>query len=415
MTLLAPGFLWAAAAASAMVAVLHLLAWRRPPATVLPTARFVPDAPVRLASRAIRPSDLLLLLARVLALLLAGLALAGPVPTTRRSGVGRIAIVDASRAVGDRAARDRIVGEWLGGGGTLVVFDSAVRVIDGSADTLASLPPRGVGSLSGALAAAAREATRLRRTHDTVRVLVAATFAREQVDEATASLRALIPEAVELRQLDLARATNVAEARRAAATDDALGAALALAVPSDSSFARVVRGVPSAGDSAWARAGGALVVWPAEGRLPGWSPAPETTSLALVVGDEAFVGPVSRVASPPEGRVVARWPDGSPAATETSLGDGCVRSVAARVPEAGDAVLAPSFQRVLERLASPCGARVFERLPDSLVQRFAAAPAAAAGVRVEGELQPPRALVLALLGAALLLFAAEPLLRRTPA
>src|SRR3954462_15221292 len=97
MTFAAPLFVWAAAAAAVLTVVLHLLAWRRPPATPLPTARFAPDSPVRTVSRSVRPSDLALLALRVALVVLAGTALGRPVLPSRSAGTARVVVVDQSR------------------------------------------------------------------------------------------------------------------------------------------------------------------------------------------------------------------------------------------------------------------------------------------------------------------------------
>ncbi|MEO7520234.1 MAG: BatA domain-containing protein, partial [Gemmatimonas sp.] len=78
MTFLAPSMLLVAVLGSLVAIALHFLSVRRPPAMILPTARFVAPRDVRAVSRSARPSDLLLLLLRVLAMWCAAIALAGP-------------------------------------------------------------------------------------------------------------------------------------------------------------------------------------------------------------------------------------------------------------------------------------------------------------------------------------------------
>jgi hypothetical protein len=56
-----------------------------------------------------------------------------------------------------------------------------------------------------------------------------------------------------------------------------------------------------------------------------------------------------------EARVVARWLDGAPAATESTLRDGCVRSVAIQFPTRGDLALGESARRFVDALSAPCG------------------------------------------------------------
>src|ERR1700712_5732003 len=101
MTFLAPWALWAAGAVSAAVIALHILASKNPRVTPLPTARFIPDVPLRATARAMRLSDVLMLL-RVAAVMLVGLAFARPERTEGRRVVGRVVLVDVSRALGSR-------------------------------------------------------------------------------------------------------------------------------------------------------------------------------------------------------------------------------------------------------------------------------------------------------------------------
>jgi hypothetical protein len=130
---------------------------------------------------------------------------------------------------------------------------------------------------------------------------------------------------------------------------------------------RVVRVPLDASDTGFARQGHTVVAWPASLAAAGW-PArarPDTAFGVATVGAPAsalaeaaaatVVAPLVRAIAPPAGRVVARWQDGEPAATETALGSGCVRSVAVAVPAAGDLALTPAFRRFAERLTVSCG------------------------------------------------------------
>jgi len=357
VSFLAPWFLAGAALAAAGVVALHFLAFQRPRPAVLPTARFLPDRPARAASPARRPRDLLLLALRVLLVLLVGAAFARPVPAPRRRPVARVVALDQSRAVADvAAARDSARG-LLAEGDVLVAFDSAARVVDGAA-TDSLRPAAARGSLSAALVAALRTAPALRERADSVELVLVSPLAAEEVDAATASLRALWR-----GRARLVRVGGVADtapparalAVRAPAADPVLAAA-ALARPlADTARVRVVRGAPVAADSVWARAGGALVHWPAAGERPAWSRARVDTSGAVVTGSGSVVAAFERRWAPPAGRAVAWWADGEPAATETPLGGGCVRHVAVVVPEVGDVALAPSFRRLLDAVAGRCG------------------------------------------------------------
>src|SRR5688572_5073331 len=160
MTFAAPLFAWLAGAAALATVALHLLAWRRPPESPLPTARFAPDRPIRMVSRAIRPADLALLALRVALVLLVGAALAGPTVALRRHGAARVVVLDRSRSAGsgvEAASRARAI---FRAGDALVVFDSAAReVASPTADSIAAVPASDApGSLSPALIVATRAA-----------------------------------------------------------------------------------------------------------------------------------------------------------------------------------------------------------------------------------------------------------------
>ena len=183
MTLLAPWYLAAGVAAALALVALHLLAVGRPPELRLPTARFVPERPARAVSRAPRPADRLLLLVRVLAALLAALALARPARTPDRRAVARVLLADRSRAVADPAAVRRAVDSLARPGDAVIAFDAvaapaAAIPADSAARAalLDSLLPssRGDsrGSLSAALAAARRHAPSLARGADSLELAI---------------------------------------------------------------------------------------------------------------------------------------------------------------------------------------------------------------------------------------------------
>ncbi|HEY9515628.1 MAG TPA: BatA domain-containing protein, partial [Gemmatimonadaceae bacterium] len=149
MSFLQPWALAVSMGVAAAVVALHFLARRRPKVVLLPTARFVPARSVRAPSRSTRPADLLLLAMRVLAVLLVGAAFARPMVLPERAHLLRVVALDVSRAaLSPSAARDSAE-RYLRTGDVLVVFDSAARLVGGSArDSLASLnQSRAVGSL----------------------------------------------------------------------------------------------------------------------------------------------------------------------------------------------------------------------------------------------------------------------------
>jgi len=372
VTFAAPLFVWVAAAAAVAAVGLHLLAWRRPPESFLPTARFAPDAPIRTVSRAVRPADLALLALRVMLLLLVGAALAGPTLMTRARGLGRVLVVDRSRSATGQAVTDAARRE-LRSGDALVLFDSAAREIAGpTADSLStSAPSARRGSVSAALVAAVRAADRLARAHDSVEIVVVSPFTADELDAATAGIRGTWRGAIRTVRAGVPPNDTLSSGRPEvrAAPGDGVAAALALA-PNVRGGAgvRLVRTGAVAADSSWAREGRALVVWPSDGvgALPrresrdsafAVTALPEFADIAPEVRSATVVGRFARIATPPPGRVVARWQDGEPAVTEMALGTGCVRTAAVAVPEAGDLAVTPAFRRFVQRMASPCGAQ----------------------------------------------------------
>jgi hypothetical protein len=115
---------------------------------------------------------------------------------------------------------------------------------------------------------------------------------------------------------------------------------------------RLIRAEVTAADSAWASEGGALVYWPA--RDSTW-PRKDGPATGVVAGGHAAVAPFAYRTDVPAGRVVARWADGTPAATERSLGAGCERDVGIPLPAAGDIALRPGVLRLVRQLTGPCG------------------------------------------------------------
>ena len=273
MTLLAPWFLAAAVLAAVATVLLHLIAVQRPPAVDFPTARFIPDAPARARARAPRPTDRLLLLLRVLALLLAGLAFARPVVLPERQGVRRVVLADRSRAVAADAALHDSARAYLAAGDVLVPFDSTASALTAGVDTAEALTPSSApGRLSAALVAAQRLATALRDSTDSLELVLVSPLAAEELDAATLAIRAGWPGRVRVVRLAAApsdTARGAIDARIAARRP--LGAAAAFVGRAGGRApVRFVTAAPSGADSAFAREGGVLVLWPDS--LPaGWS------------------------------------------------------------------------------------------------------------------------------------------------
>lgn len=366
MTFLAPLFLFLGIGVASVAVALHFIVTRQPPSSPLPTARFVPEGSVRVTTVS-SPTDLWLLLLRVLLALVIGAAFARPILIPKRRPVARVVLADVSRSVGSidsvRSAARRLLSE----GDVLVVFDSTVRVVEhGAADSAAELQrSERQGRLSAALIAAFRSAAHIRTAADSIELTIISPFRAAESDGATLEIRKLWPGRINLVQVAAASDSVVPAAGflvRSAQSDPVrLAATVGRPVPMNTTV-RIVRGAATAEDSTWVASGRyTLVRWPAEGAPPGWVTRPKVDTVDAVTAEQtALVVPLARqyrldpTARP--ARVAARWVDGEPAAVEHVVGPGCIRDVAIPVPSKGDIMLRPSFGRLLETLGAPCAA-----------------------------------------------------------
>jgi hypothetical protein len=370
MTFLAPGFLWGAIAIAAGIVALHFIVTRQPRASVLPTARFVPDSAATATVRDARPSDLLLMLLRVLVVLAAGAALARPVIKPSRQASGRIFLVDDSRAVANVSEAADSVRRLYRAGATVIVFDSAAHSL--GAKPLDSLG-RGArvnarGNLSTALIAALRGASAIRDKADSIELVIVSPLLDEERDAATDSIRKLWPGRARFVRV-AARSDSVIAAKGSmdvrSTAGDGLAIAVSLASKSPGNAAvRIVRSAMSADDEAWAAAEShVLVVWPIDDRPPLAVARSAIDQSGGVVSDSARLVAAfdRRWIYPPDSvrgaRVVARWADGEPAAVEKESGQGCIRSVDIPVVNIGDLVIRPEFIALTKEIAAPCGER----------------------------------------------------------
>ena len=381
MTLLAPGYLIAAAVAAGIAFGLHLLVTRHGPSAVLPTARFIPAVPAAVVAVARRPRDIAVLLLRVATLALVGLAFARPNITSHRHGTVRIVLADRSSDAGDIAQVRDSVRQLLRDGDVLVVFDSAAHVVrpGGAASAAASLARASArGSLSSALIVARRQASRLRTAADSIEMDLVSPVTRDELDGATAAIRTLWDGRIHVVRVAAAHDSGAPPkvAVRAPSSDPLRDAAAVrqrmlsasqtgelAGAPAATPGVRIVRDVPAAEDSAWARTGQGrvLVVWPGVGDAAGWvarRPIDTVGAVAIFRPD-----PIAVVASFTRrwrldasiGRVRARWIDGEPAVVEHAAGTGCIRDVAIPVPVPGDLVLRPEFGDLVAALLRACG------------------------------------------------------------
>ncbi|MEO8029767.1 MAG: hypothetical protein ABJC74_04950 [Gemmatimonadota bacterium] len=361
MLLLAPLYFYLATAVSALVVGLHCIVARQPASSPLPTVRFVPRGSVRI-TRLARPEDLLLLLVRVAAILLTGLAFARPIVAPARRPLIRIVLLDQSAAVRDLADSRDSARAHLRDGDRLIPFDTAARIIQQSViDSIASVQSRGLPArLSPALIQALRAGSALRLRADSLELVIISPLAASAVDGATESIRALWPGRIRLVTVAAAadsggQFTVAVEA----AEDDGVLLAVSLAgLRGTGGAVRVIRRPMTPADSSWAVSGRhALVRWGERPQGNWLARAVPDSAGAVIAGGQALVYPMSRkwqAAPAPGDRVVARWVDGEPAALEHNAGAGCIRDVAIPVPQAGDIALRLPFRHLVTALVSPC-------------------------------------------------------------
>lgn len=417
MTWLVPSALAVTGVAALVAIALHFIARSRPIAETLPTARFIPLRAVHARTRSVALSDVLLLLLRLAAIAAIGAAVAGPVVARARGRVARIVLADRSRDVASVAELRDSVRSVARGGASIIAFDSIAAPI--SASAFDSLPlGRAAGSLSTALAAAARAAARVSPQSDSIELVIVSAFGDDEFDAATARLRATWGGRARLVPVGGVHVSPAApRVESDAGADDPVIAGLSLAVRAGGTRpVRVVRGRMTSSDSAWSRDSGHVVVhWPVADSAAGWSPRATIDAIGGVTSATGtLVGRFPRAWSL-RGRAIARWVDGEPAAIETDAGQGCVRDVALLVDPASDLTLRQPFRRFVAALLAPCGgAPSARRLDDSTLVRLAGAgPLASSAAFRGGDESSSWTPWLLLIGALLLL--AELAARRTAA
>jgi hypothetical protein len=215
-------------------------------------------------------------------------------------------------------------------------------------------------------------------------MVVVSPFAREEADAATQTIRALWPGHVKMVRVAVAADASADAARNA------------------TSRPRVI----------WADSG-ATDTWTARGRVD--------TIGAVRAGDVVLVFPfvrrwhlaAARDTAGPDARVYARWADGEPAAVETMVNGGCIRSLAVSMPTVGDAILRPEFVRFTEALFASCGAlHDFSPLPVALMTALEGGARLAPASSVKPRATRMTPLVPWLLAGALVLALLELLVRR---
>ena len=356
-----------ALAAALAITALHFLSVRQPRVLLLPTARFVPERDARAVARQAKPSDLLLLLLRVIALLATGAALAGARCGERGARRSSIVVIDAAQRA-DSAALLRIASATPAGDAAEAVPSLVLWVRGVSDDPGVAIPAairesarqaQANPSLSElSLTVLMPETVRSRRGWDAwrrqwpagIRVVRSAhtvpTDSTASVDPAFGTVRVV--------GTATARATDVVEA--AFAVRGARSTRAPAADGADTDADVVVYRAASDG----ATRAGVTVLWPVSGVPAGWRPAPAMDSVGAVAANGlALVAPWVRTALPPalsdSVRAIAWWSDGVPAAVERARGASCAREVAIVVAEGSDLLLSPAADGLLRALRAPCG------------------------------------------------------------
>lgn len=360
MTFLAPGFFFASLAVAAGVIALHFIVTRQPRAGILPTARFIPDMPATATARATRPSDLLLMLLRVLIVLAVGAGLAKPVFRPSRGAEARVILADVSRSMRDSMAVRDSVRALYRDHDILVLFDSSARVVEANArESIPVLRPTNArGNLSAAFIAAMRAGSALRGRADSIELVIVSPLAAEEFDAVTDSVRHLWKGRARLVSVAGASDTSVAGSRLdiKAAASDPMQVTVAAARSNPRATGVIVRtGTPDS-----SARGRAIIEWPITERPRGAIPRVVRDTIGGVVsGNALVVSAFERRWSYPadslrNAEVIARWVDGEAAAIETQTVDGCVRSVAIPVSAVGDLVIRPDFIEFVSALSGDC-------------------------------------------------------------
>jgi len=362
------------------VTALHFLSVRRPPMLLLPTARFLANRDARAVSRSTHPSDVLLLLLRVLAVLLAGMAFAGPRWTSGSSRVIRLTVADRSwmhdsnallarvndnRETNTTTARDhRIV--WSDTAlvdGTVTgmraqfaaAFPLAIRAATEILPTLRDADSIALNIVEPPGGSANSEAWNAWRSAwpGAIRVYSAASLSTAAVPTSDSGARVVV-------QVVSHDADDVVAAAYAAYGVAGNGVRAVSAVRTQR--VRTVRVFRHASDSTRDSTRGSsevTVFWPTDGIPEHWRASTDIVG-AIAARDVALVAPFVRHARVTaeimrNARAIAWWSDGEIAAVEQLVSGGCVRNIGIAVPASGDQLLGESARGLLDALIAPCG------------------------------------------------------------
>jgi hypothetical protein len=409
LTFAAPAFLLAGALAMLVPLALHLIR-RRPPGRVpLPTARFLAEDP-RNAVRVSRPTDLPLLVLRMLLLLLVGAAFSRPAWIPAPEGTSTVVLLDRGGVVdadgwraGLSAARQALLGPEGEARGELVLFDTGAvhvpraRVRPELFDSLLAAGPGRAPSDYAAALRAIPAATRALRGADSVTVRMISTLSSAGWSPGLGALReSAWPGSIQITRLPIARDTAAGDpptsSRRAYVVAGEGGRFVSAALGALGYQVQVIppTGLVAATDTTTPDSGAYFVL-----AQPDRSTAVELLSrtrrgAALIVASTAVVdsgawstmmpwdGPfavrpnsaggtmwlgadlrVGGAAGRVEGRTaegartVGAWDDGRPAATALRTRTGCTVYLGTAL-EGGDLPFQAEYPAMLGRLARGC-------------------------------------------------------------
>ena len=377
-----PWMLGAGAVAVVAIAALHFLSVRQPQELVLPTARFLIEREVRAVSRTRRPSDLLLLLLRIAALLCVSLAAADAWWHRARSTRLNVIVADGDVLDDTLATRALVRAATADSGISVIAFVATERthaLTANRANVVAVFP---VAWRVAAKAIAENPSINDVALHvllSRAAVIDSATNATDGVNEGGwRAWRATWPGRVvvhrpatyrdTLRRLVIVDGDSVHHERSA---DDPVRSALAMYAArwSHVGATKVDTVIVYRGDAPLntRRSLGVLSIrWPISGVPSGWRPTRDDSSnsaLAFASGGRAVMGPwriPSELVAEDSGSdttargivPIAWWSDGRVAAVEHGLS--CTRDVAVQVQHESDVLLSDGAMPLFAMLLAPC-------------------------------------------------------------
>lgn len=396
----------AAVVAAIGIGLLHLLSVRQPPVLWLPTARFVTAGDARAVARRPRPNDLLLLALRVVALLLAGAALAG----ARCHAIGPRAV---QLVVADATMRADSAAWWVRA--TRADERKGAAESSRATPTLQSVWVDGLTTDPGvALVAAQREAARLVQNDPALEqigltVVVPPTVQSLRGWEAWRTEWPGNVRVVQATDRDALRGSESladSASRRAASSrvmvsvqsshgDDPVTAAFGFSaaqpviIVRDSGRASTPSRESSSASSpidTLANASAITVHWPSDGAPRGWQRLSRPDTIGTVAAQEIalvapfvrsyrWIGDSSRTADS-TAHAILWWADGAVAAVERISTHGCERDVYLPVADGSDLLLGAAAAGVRNALTAPCGSATLSThvLKDSVADLVDARP-----------------------------------------